>query len=127
MQLRGNRAELALADLSRDDPDWRRDTFSFEERHYLQQFFDQALEGKYDKARDIGESRKKSFWLSQEDRLAEWSLSFRALELLETAGRLRTPKFPTLESIIHGYAMTWRDLDRHHREMEQSVNQWQGA
>ena len=22
--------------------------------------------------------------------------------------------------------MTWRDLDRHHREMEQAVSQWQG-
>ena len=103
-----------------------RDTFSFEERFYLQQFVDEALEGQFDKARDIGESRKKSFWLSQEDRLAEWSLASRALELLEAAGRLSTPKFPTLESIVHGYAMTWRDLDRHHREMEQSVNQWQG-
>ncbi len=102
-----------------------RDTFAFAERRYLQRFVDQALEGQYDKARDIGESRKKSFWLSQEDRLAEWSLAFRALELLETAGRLSVPKFPTLESIIHGYAVTWRDLDRHHREMEQSVHQWQ--
>lgn len=119
--------ELALADRSRGMTRiGERDTFSFEERHYLQRFVDQALEGQYDKARDIGESRKKSFWLSQEDRLAEWSLAFRVLELLETAGRLSAPKFPTLESIIHGYAMTWRDLDRHHREMEQSVNQWQG-
>jgi hypothetical protein len=119
--------ELALADRSRGMTRiGERDTFSFEERHYLQRFVDQALEGQYDEARDTGESRKKSFWLSQEDRLAEWSLAFRVLELLETAGRLSAPKFPTLESIIHGYAITWRDLDRHHREMEQSVNQWQG-
>lgn len=103
-----------------------RDTFSFEERFYLQLFVHELLEGRFDKARDIWESRKKSFWLSQEERLAEWSLASRALELLEAAGRLSTPKFPTLESIVHGYAMTWRDLDRHHREMEQSVNQWQG-
>jgi hypothetical protein len=64
--------------------------------------------------------------VNDERRLAEWSLASRALDLLETAGRLSTPKFPTLESIVQGYAMTWRDLDRHHREMEQAVNQWQG-
>jgi len=103
-----------------------RDTFAFEERFYLQHLVDSALKGNLDAARDIGESRKKSIWLSQEDRLAEWSLALRALDLMDAAGRLNDPKFPTLESIIHGYAMTWRDLDRHHREMEQSFNQWDG-
>jgi len=119
--------ELVLAERSRSMTNiGERDTFSFEERFYLQRFVDQALKGKFDKARDIGESRKKSIWLSQEDRLAEWSMASRALELLAAAERLSTPKFQTLESIIHGYSMTWRDLDRHHREMEQSVNEWQG-
>lgn len=64
--------------------------------------------------------------MGHEERLAEWTLALRALDLLDTTGRLSSPRFPTLESIIHGYAMNWRDLDRHHREMEQAVNQWQG-
>jgi len=119
--------DLLLADRSRGMTRiGERDTFSFEERFYLQRFVDHVFEGRFERARDIGESRKKSIWLNQEDRLAEWSLASRALELLEAAGRLSTPKFPTLESIVYGYAMTWRDLDRHHREMEQSINQWQG-
>lgn len=119
--------DLALSDNTRGMIKLgERDTFPFEERLYLQRMVDRALEGQLDQARAIVESRKISIWLSQEDRLAEWSLASRALDLLDVAGRLSAPKFPTLESILHGYAMTWRDLDRHHREMEQSINQWQG-
>lgn len=103
-----------------------RDTFSFEERYFLQFMVGRALAGDLDKAREIWESRKKSIWMGQEERLAEWSLASRALDLLDAADRLSTPKFPTLESIVHGYALNWRDLDRHHREMEQAVNEWQG-
>ncbi len=103
-----------------------RDTFSFEERFFLQQMVDRALEGELDTAREIARSRQKSIWLSQEERLAEWFLATRALDLLDVSGRLSTPKFPTLEAIVHGYALTWRDLDRHHREMEQAAHQWQG-
>lgn len=102
------------------------DTFPFEERFYLQRLVERALEGQFEQAREIWESRRTSIWTSHEDRLAEWSLASRALALLETAGRLSAPQFPTLESIVQGYALTWRDLDRHHREMEQAVNEWQG-
>jgi len=103
-----------------------RDTFAFEERLFLQRFVDMAMANLFEEARSIWENRKKSFWLSQEDRLQEWTLALRALELLETADRLSSPHFPSLSEIIYGYAMTWRDLDRHHREMEQYVHQWQG-
>jgi len=119
--------ELALKDRARGMSRLGvRDTFAFEERLFLQRFVDVAMEGCFEEARSIWESRKKSFWLSQEDRLAEWSLALRALELLETADRLSSPQFPSLASILFGYAMTWRELDRHHREMEQYVHQWQG-
>lgn len=119
--------ELALAERSKEMTHLGvRDTFSFEERFFLQHLVDKALTGRIEDARVISESRKKSIWMGQEERLAEWSLASRALELLDTAGRLNTPKFPTLEAIIHGYALTWRELDRHHREMEQAVNEWQG-
>lgn len=103
-----------------------RDTFSFEERFYLQRMVDRVLDGRIDLAREIADSRKQSIWRNHEGRLAEWSLAGRALDLLEAAQRLSGPKFSTLEAIIHGYAMTWRDLDRYHREMEQAVIQWQG-
>ncbi|MBM9538654.1 PglZ domain-containing protein [Desulfobulbus alkaliphilus] len=100
-----------------------RDTFSFAERIFLQRMVDKALDGDLDGARKIAKSRQKSIWLSQEERLAEWLLANRALELLDIADRLSTPKYPTLETIVHGYALTWRDLDRHHREMEQAALQ----
>jgi len=100
-----------------------RDTFSFEERLFLQRMVEKALAGDLDAAREIAKSRQKSIWLSQEERLAEWLLATRALDLLDVADRLSTPKFPSLEAIVHGYAMTWRDLDRHHREMEQAALQ----
>lgn len=119
--------DLALAERSQGMTQLGvRDTFSFEERYFLQFMVDRALEGDLDKAREIWESRKKSIWMGLEERLAEWSLASRALDLLDAADRLSTPKFPSLESIVHGYALNWRDLDRHHREMEQAVNQWQG-
>lgn len=103
-----------------------RDTFSFEERIFLQRMVDIALEGHLEQARQIWNGRQKSVWMAQEERLTEWTLAIRALDLLDAAHRLSSPMFSTLESIVHGYAMNWRDLDRHHREMEQAVNQWQG-
>ena len=81
-----------------------RDTFAFEERIHLQRLVDHALEGQLEERGRSAKAAKKSIWLTQEDRLAEWSLASRALELLEVAGRLSAPKFPTLESIVHGYA-----------------------
>jgi hypothetical protein len=102
-----------------------RDTFAFEERVFLQRLIDRACAGEIDAAREIWQSRQRSIWLTQENRLAEWTLAARTIELMDAAGRLATPKFNSLESIIHGYASTWRELDRHHREMEQAANQIQ--
>ena len=102
-----------------------RDTFAFEERRFLQHFVEEALAGHPENAREIYRSRRRSIWLNHEDRLAEWSLAERALDLLETAGNLGAPKFSSLEAIIQAYAGSWRELDRHHRELEQAVNEWQ--
>jgi hypothetical protein len=102
-----------------------RDTFAFEERRVLNQFVEEALVGRREHAREIYRSRRKSIWLTHEQRLTEWSLAERALDLLGTVHDLGQPKFPSLEGIIHGYASNWRELDRHHRELEQAVNEWQ--
>lgn len=68
--------DLLLADRSRGMTQiGERDTFPFEERFYLQRFVDEAVEGRFDRAREIGESRKRSFWINYEDRQAEWSLA----------------------------------------------------
>lgn len=100
-----------------------RDTFACEERIFLSRLVDLAVGGEIENARAIWHSRQRSIWLSSEERLTEWTLAARAIELLDAADRLSTPKFPTLESIILGYTSTWRELDRHHREMEQAANQ----
>lgn len=119
--------DLQLADRAADMANLGiRDTFSFEERIFLKRFVEKATMGDIDGARAIRETRKNSIWLSQEDRLAEWTLADRALNLLDAAMRLSSPSFSSLEEIIHGYAANWRELDRSHREMEQSVNQIEG-
>ena len=56
-----------------------RDTFSFEERLYLQRMVDQALAGELDAAGAIHDSRRRSIWLGQEERLSEWTLASSAL------------------------------------------------
>ena len=118
-------AELVLPERSKGMKNLGlRDTFSFEERHFLQRVVEEAMEGSVEAARKICDSRRKSIWLHDEKRLVEWSLAARALDLLDAANRLSRPKFPSLETIIEGYALTWRELDRHHRELEQAVNDW---
>jgi len=118
-------AELALPDRCRDLKYLgERDTFAFEERFYLAAFVEAALNGEADRAREIFKRRQKSIWLAADQaRLGEWSLAIRALDLLETSARLGSPKFGSLEAIVHGYASTWRELDRHHRQLEQAANE----
>lgn len=101
-----------------------RDTFAFEERRYLDQFVAAALGNRAEEARTIHRERRRSVWLRQGDRQSEWEVAERALDLLETAGQLDAPKFLSLEAIIRAYAAKWRDLDRHHRELEQAINEW---
>lgn len=116
--------ELGLASKSRGMKNLGvRDTFACEERVFLDRLVELAEAGQIEAARAIWQSRQRSIWLSSEERLIEWTLASRALELMDAGGRLSTPKFPNLESIIQGYATTWRELDRHHREMEQAANQ----
>ena len=98
-----------------------RDTFAFEERHFLRKCVDALLAGKLSEARQILTSRQGAIWLSNDERLAEWTVAERALELLESAENAALPTFLHLETLIHAYASTFRDLDRRHRELEQAV------
>jgi hypothetical protein len=104
----------------------RRDTFAFEERHFLSRFIDTLLARKTDEARGILNSRQKSIWLSNEDRLIEWTVAERALDLIETAENHTQPSFANLEAIIHAYASSGRELDRRHRELEQAAAEREG-
>jgi hypothetical protein len=102
-----------------------RDTFSCEERIFLNRMVIAALDGRIPEAREIWRSRLRSVWLGREDRLTEWTLAARALDVMETAASLPTPRYASLEGIVQAYAVSWRELDRHHRELEQAANQMQ--
>ena len=116
---------LALPERSREMRTLgQRDTFAFEERHHLREFVEMLLSGKPDQAREIWKSRQQSIWLANESRLAEWTVAERALELMEVTSNRSEPSFQNLEGIVHGYASSWRDIDRRYREMEQSVAEW---
>lgn len=101
-----------------------RDTFAFEERVFLARFVEAVQASQIDSARDILTKRQQSIWLTHEERMTEWSVAERALDLIEVAERQTTPIFRTLEEILHGYASVGRELDRRHREMEQAISEW---
>lgn len=97
----------------------QRDTFSFEERFYLEKFALAVGEARLAEARKILKDRQSSIWLSQESRLAEWTAAERALDLIETVELNSNPSFASLEAIVVAYASTTRELDRRHRNLEQ--------
>ena len=117
--------ELMLPERARSMSLGHRDTFSFEERHFLNKFVDALLARKADEARGIFNDRQKSIWLSKEGRLAEWTVAERALDLIDATGSQTQPLFPNLEAIIHAYVSSFRKLDRLDRELEQSVAELQ--
>lgn len=98
-----------------------RDTFAFQERYFLRKCVEALIAGKLSEARQILTSRQGSIWLSNEERLAEWTVAERALDLLESAENTAPAAFPNLEPMVLAYASTFRDLDRRHRELEQAV------
>ena len=100
-----------------------RDTFAFEERFFLGRYAAAIQADDLEAARGIVVSRQQSIWLSQEDRLAEWTVAERALDLLETL-RHEDPAFSRLSSIVAAYVDRFRDIDRRHRELEQAVSEW---
>ncbi len=97
-----------------------RDTFACEERIFLSRLVDLAISGEIEAARDIWSSRQRSVWLSREDRMAEWTLAARAIELLEFFETVRcsrrwsilcskpVKKWPTFWSIHCDTSWEWK-------------------
>ena len=100
-----------------------RDTFACEERAFFDRMVELAKNGQIDAAKEISQSRRKSIWLTRQDRLAEWTLADRALDLLNAVTLFSPPKESSVEDLISYYSSTGRDLDRFHRELEQAANQ----
>jgi hypothetical protein len=102
-----------------------RDTFAFEERRSLDRFVDALFARKTDEARGILHSCRNSIWLGYEERLTEWTVAERALDLIEAIESYAQPAFPNLEAIIQAYVSLFRKLDRRDRELEQAVAECQ--
>jgi hypothetical protein len=99
------------------------DTFSFEERSFLNFFVKSALEGKLSLANAIAAGRKGSVWVRNTDRQSLWTIGERAVALVMKAEDLAT-EFSTVSHswvqssifcVARGY---W--LDTLHREFERS-------
>ena len=100
-----------------------RDTFACEERAFFDRMVELAKSGEIEAAKGVCASRRKSIWLTREDRLAEWTLADRALDLLEVIAVASNARVASLDALIGSYAASGRDLDRFHRELEQAASQ----
>jgi hypothetical protein len=101
-----------------------RDTFAFEERFFLAKYAAAVQADDLESARQTVVSRQQSIWLSHEDRLAEWTVAERALDLLETLNKYEDPALSSLGGVVAAYVDRFRETDRRHRELEQAVSEW---
>ena len=119
-RLRGTWVWLIVAE---DTHLGERDTFAFEERTNCNGWLTTLRKATRRSEGHRGKPRA-SIWLTQEDRLAEWSLATRVLELLDAASQhTQVPDAGGYHSRIR---TNMAGLGPYHREMEQAVNQWDG-
>lgn len=100
-----------------------RDTFPFEERHFLERAVDALLNEELDTVRRILEQRRHSVWASRGDSRVDWDLITTTLRLVETAGdcaRELPQHHRYLEALSDFYTNRLCQLDRLHREYEQA-------
>jgi hypothetical protein len=122
--------ELDLPARMADTTDFgARDTFSFEERAFLQRCADAADEGDLGTARSYVDRRRNSIWVQAEDRGAAWIIAERGLELLQSVTDLESelgsvPK--GLSSLIGFYVDRARRADKLHRNFERTVHDANG-
>jgi len=77
-------AQLRMRDIFKDyDKLGSRDTFPFEERHYLHQVQSLVEAGKLDDARKVIEPRRGSVWSTLGERTVLWKAAERCVEFLE--------------------------------------------
>lgn len=102
-----------------------KDTFPFEERHFLRRACDDFKEGKIDSVREILAYHSKSVWVSKGESQAQWSLVEVALKLSECVDdneRQLHQHISNQKSLVNFYLTNLREVDRLHREFEQAVN-----
>ncbi|MCC6282600.1 MAG: PglZ domain-containing protein [Saprospiraceae bacterium] len=100
-----------------------RDTFPFEERHFLERAVDALLAENLDAVRGILGHRRHSVWASRGDSRVDWDLISTTLRLVETAddcARELPQHSRNLETLTDFYTSRLCQLDRLHREYEQA-------
>jgi len=104
----------------------RRDTFSFEEKLFLDRFCQALSAGDLNQATEIVELRLKSMWVVLQSeggaRLAEWQAARAALELLKLCMDFVEPP-RRLAELASTYQTNYYRLDRAHRLLEEALGQ----
>ena len=107
-----------------------KDTFPFEERTFLAHAIDAYLKDDIDAVRQILDQHQRSVWTGKGESRAQWDLMRAALELTlrcEDLERQLGSHTKSMESLLDFYASSLRDMDRLHREFEQTLAdyEWQ--
>ncbi|MCF8075505.1 MAG: PglZ domain-containing protein [Desulfotignum sp.] len=120
--------ELNLADHCKQMHDFGiRDTFAFEERTFLSQAMDALLSDDLDRARGIISRHSRSVWTGKGESQIQWDLLHSALALMAACqdnDRVLGDRSLTMDSLIDFYVTQLREVDRRHREFEQSVGDY---
>jgi len=117
---------LQLAERMKDIKEFgRRDTFSFQERVFLQSFVQAILAGNTSKAVDVMQSRKNSIWVRlTSERQVIWTTADRAFQLTvaveDTSKNLRD-RSKSLREMFSFYSEEMRQIDRLHRDLERAI------
>ena len=121
-------AELNLPDQCRELTDLGgRDTFPFEERTFLLQAISAFDQGDIERVRGILGQHERSVWTAQGESREKWYLVDAAASLAQVCADLeqRLPEHSeSLEGLVQFYVGSLREMDRLHREFEQTVSDY---
>lgn len=102
----------------------QRDTFPFEERAFFLQAVAALKTDDLDTVRTLVGQRGQSVWLSVGESQSQWSIVDTALKLVERCEDLERQlpaQIRSQEALLDFYTGSLREVDRLHREFEQSV------
>jgi PglZ domain len=121
-------AELNLPEICLEIADLgNRDTFPFEERTFLAKAAKALLADDVDSAKSVVARHLSSVWIGKGESQAQWELIDAGLKLVEgcdDAGRELADNAKSLDALFAHYAASLREVDRLHREFEQSVGDY---
>lgn len=104
-----------------------RDTFPFEERTFLFQAMDALQRDDTDKVRHILSRHSQSVWTGKGESQAQWDLLRSSLALVEVCQdneRLLADHARSMDALVAYYISQFREVDRLHREFEQTVSDY---